>query len=89
MAKPCGTPSRSQEWSKPEASRPENKAAVDDIHPLATNLLAGMALAVFAALTLGAWSLAVPWPDQARPAGQPAYPEPQLEAQLRQLRALA
>lgn len=58
-----------------EAAR--HRAAVDDLHPMASNLMAGMALAVLIALVTAIWSLAVPWlVAGSKPASR--YPEPAL-----------
>ena len=55
-----------------------HKAAVDELHPMASNLMAATALAVLCSLIASVWALAVPWNKEAAASATPRYPEPAL-----------
>ncbi|MFN7020224.1 MAG: hypothetical protein ACK4WH_02710 [Phycisphaerales bacterium] len=58
-----------------------HQGAFDQLHPIASWLLAGSAVGLLAALTAGIWSLARPWaagPSSGEPSEAPRYPEPAL-----------
>ena len=59
------------------AAAAEHKKAVDELHPMSGDLLAGELLGALAALLVGCWSLAEPASIAPAPPRDP-YPEPAL-----------